>query len=506
MQKKRKAQASMEYIVIIGIVLVLLIPLFYFAINKSSESIKVNQAEQVVQSLSQAADEVYTLGSGTKKYVWVSIPGSVQSTSVGDSEIVLVIGMGEETSDIVGSTKAPVTGSIPLMKGTYKISVEHLETGFVLIGVGNDTTAPSITWVYPSVLACNPITLRANTNEPASCKFDTTDTDFNSMDTLMSGSAIGHNYDLGVQAESSYKYYVRCQDAAGNTMNTSTMINYSIDYQACGENGSGGGVTEYDPPIVSLINPSNGYISNSSRVDFYYNVTDQSAILLCELLVDDVVINTIYAPLKDVTNTITGDLDLGTYQWSINCTDAFGNEGNSSTRSVEINATLDVDLPVVTLVSPVDGTVRNFNLIKFFYNVTDITSGIRSCTLSILGILDAGGGINQQVTDNSIVEGDAESLSLTLNQGNYTWNISCEDDSVYRNLGLSESWWLRVNSTTEEAFLTSCAGVCGYEGYSNGVCENNVAKCGEYCPGCYYPEGDQFCTGGSQSDTCCCVP
>ena len=64
---------------------------------------------------------------------------------------------------------------------------------------------------------------------------------------------------------------------------------------------------------------------------------------------------------------------------------------------------------------------------------------------------------------------------------------------------------IRVNSTTEDAFITSCAGRCGFEGYGNGICRQSEPKCVQNGD-TYFASGDEFCTGGAQSDTCCCVP
>ncbi|MBU1111467.1 MAG: hypothetical protein ABIG93_04060 [archaeon] len=501
----RKAQVGMEYLAILGVILLLLIPLFFYAISQTSDNIRTYQAEDAINSLGKAADEVYSLSPGTKKYVWISIPNGVEETQVTGTEVSLTITIFGNSSDFVFNTKALVVGEIPIEKGTYRIPVELLESGIVLIGTGNDTTAPVITWKSPEGLTCNPITLRVNTDEPAICKFDTSDLNYSAMSTQMSGSAIGHNYELGVQSEASYTYFVRCSDAFDNVMITSETINYSIDFTYCTEGGEGG-INETNPPVVTLINPSSDYISNTSRIEFSYNVTDASPIFLCRLIVDDTITETVYEPVRETNNNITGDLDLGIYNWSINCTDSFGNEANSSTRVIKVNATLDTDLPTVLQSSPINGTIRNYNMVKFFYNVTDLTSEIYSCTLKVVGILDSGGSTSQEVTDYSVTEDTQESLSLSLNKGNHTWNISCLDNSIYRNEGFSETWWVRVNSTIEESFINSCAGQCGWEGYDNGACENNPAKCDEYCENCYLPEGDQYCTGGPQSDTCCCIP
>jgi len=498
----KKAQSSMEYVILAGILLVVLTPLFYYAFNKSSENIKLSQAEDLVESLAKAADDVYALSPGTKKYVWVSTPGSVEEAQVDASEISVTISIFSGSSDITAVTKATITGEIPINKGTYRIPVEHLDSGVVLIGIGNDTTPPTITWTSPEGLTCNPVTLRTNTDEPTSCRFDTSDDSYENMNFQMTGSAIGHSHDLGVQSEGSYNYFVRCSDAFNNAMATSAVINYSINFSYCGE---GQIANETDPPIVTLINPASEYVSNSSMIDFLYNVTDDSLIFLCRLIVDSSILETVYTPERDATNTITGDLDLGTYDWSINCTDSFGNEGNSTERSIEVNATLDTDFPNITITRPANGSIRNFNLVKFFYNVTDATSDIYSCTLSVFGNLDSGGTSSQAITDFSVNEEELESLSLNLGKGNHTWNISCKDNSIYRNEGGSDTWWLRINMSTEESFITSCAGECGSEGYSNGVCRQNPSKCTSENED-YIPEGDQYCTGGPQSDTCCCVP
>ena len=167
----KRGQAALEYVVIAGIILAILIPLFYYAFNISSERIVESQAADTVESLSKAADEIYALSPGSKRFVWVSIPGGVQSSQINENEISLTISIAGRVSDITSRPRATIVGSIPTDQGNYRIPVELLDSGVVRIGDANDTTAPTITWKSPSNLACNPITLRANTNEPATCKF-----------------------------------------------------------------------------------------------------------------------------------------------------------------------------------------------------------------------------------------------------------------------------------------------------------------------------------------------
>ncbi|MBI4153119.1 hypothetical protein HY497_01230, partial [Candidatus Woesearchaeota archaeon] len=115
-----------------------------------------------------------------------------------------------------------------------------------------DTTAPAIIWKSPSSAACNPVTLRANTDEAALCKFDVADNGYDTMAFQMEGSSIGHSYEQGVQAEGSYTYYVRCIDAFSNAMDSSAVIEYAITYASCSGQGQNESENESAPAGTSL--------------------------------------------------------------------------------------------------------------------------------------------------------------------------------------------------------------------------------------------------------------
>lgn len=51
----------------------------------------------------------------------------------------------------------------------------------------------------------------------------------------------------------------------------------------------------------------------------------------------------------------------------------------------------------------------------------------------------------------------------------------------------------------------SCAQFCQTLGYSDGTCRQTIRKCGQNGED-YQSEGDLYCTGGAQADTCCCLP
>lgn len=404
----KKGQSSIEYIIIVGIVLVALIPLFIYSINKVNSEIKINQADDAVTSVANAANIVYSLGSGTKKFIRVTIPSGVVSYLVNGTIVQLQMHVYGSTSDFYAKTIPQVSGSLPIAKGTYTLSLEALEDGTVRIGAYNDTTHPTVISKSPNgTLELQEITLRATTNENAHCRYDTSDVSYTSMSSDFDGELLTHDSVKGSQSVGNYTYYVRCKDTSGNIMQTSAVISYSL-----------------------IINSS----SNQK--------------------------------------------------------------------------------PTVLLEGPPNGSIKNFNLIKFTYNVSSPIASIAFCTLRITGVPDGGGTVDQTIIDSSIIENSSSSITTSLEKGNFTWWINCTDNSAAQNTNISEIRTIRVNATQGESFVTSCSGWCGYEGFSVGVCENTVNKCNNNCGMPYssthncYAGSDvstQYCTGGSESDTCCCI-
>ena len=500
----RRSQVSVEYILIVGIALIILLTFFYYAINRSNVTVRLNQASDAVTTLAKTADTVYSLGPGSKDYAYITLPYGIESILINGSRILLKLRVFSSVSDIYSDSKAVVVGSIAAVQGTYKIPVEMLDSGVVEIGSYSDVTPPQIIWVDPSgTINYNDVTLKANTNENAKCKFDSNDINYSLMGYDFSGEALTHSYHLGILAEGYHSYYARCADTIGNTMNSSAAINFTIEIINITNE-----TAEQNDPLVGLINPNDNTIDNDGAVLFQYNVTDESSISFCELIINKSIDQIASNVMKGKTQNFTkSGMDYGNYSWNVNCTDVFGNEGESIKWKLFINYTQDHDLPTVKLVAPANNTIRNYWLIKFSYNVSDATSAISFCELSLFGVLDFNSSLGFSVRDAPVSENTIESITLPLMKGNYTWNVSCTDNSYLANVGYSESRRLRINITAgEEAFLDSCAGICGYNGFSNGACENTPSKCSNYCSNCYYPSGDQYCIGGPETDTCCCIP
>ncbi|MBS3172316.1 class III signal peptide-containing protein [Candidatus Woesearchaeota archaeon] len=129
----KKGQAAFEYMILVGALLVVLIPLFYYVSYYSSQNVKVEKLEDAVQTLGRTTDSLYSLGPGNKDYVIISLPGAISETKVSGTEILIKIDIFGDTSDFYYTTKGPVTGSIPTEQGNFEMEIEVLENGTVQI-------------------------------------------------------------------------------------------------------------------------------------------------------------------------------------------------------------------------------------------------------------------------------------------------------------------------------------------------------------------------------------
>jgi len=128
---KSKAQISLEFLIVVGFAFLLTIPLviiFY----KQSENINIaltaSQLDKVVSEIRDAADEVYYLGSPSKKTVTVYLPKGVQSISVTANKIVFVVDSPSGDYELVKWSAANLTGSIQTYHGIHHVRVEAFDT------------------------------------------------------------------------------------------------------------------------------------------------------------------------------------------------------------------------------------------------------------------------------------------------------------------------------------------------------------------------------------------
>ncbi len=130
---KKKAQAGLEYIILLALLLAALVPIFIYSMDTSSVSIRTIQSREAVQRIANAADALYRLGGG-KTTVYVYMPSGVESYSISQKIIKLTLRIGEGTGDIFARTEGDVSGTIVISEGYKNIPIRAFSNGTVVIG------------------------------------------------------------------------------------------------------------------------------------------------------------------------------------------------------------------------------------------------------------------------------------------------------------------------------------------------------------------------------------
>jgi uncharacterized protein (UPF0333 family) len=129
MTMDRRGQASVEMIVILAVSLVIFAVIFQYSASAASyadSSLKLLKAKLTVRELVLSADRVYSQGYGARSRVTIYLPANVNYTSVSNSSLVLRLDTGKGFTDVVGKTRGPVCGSIPIEAGSSVVDIRYL--------------------------------------------------------------------------------------------------------------------------------------------------------------------------------------------------------------------------------------------------------------------------------------------------------------------------------------------------------------------------------------------
>lgn len=127
---KKEAQISVEYMFLIGFATVITIPLiiiYQSFTQDSNDEINSLQINQIGKKIVDAAESVYYLGEPSQTTLRVNIPNNIVLADLSAGyEVVFKIKTRSGQSDIVQSSSVNITGSLPVNKGTYTITVKAI--------------------------------------------------------------------------------------------------------------------------------------------------------------------------------------------------------------------------------------------------------------------------------------------------------------------------------------------------------------------------------------------
>jgi hypothetical protein len=128
-----KAQSAVEYLVIVGIGLIILTPILYYS-NKSFQNYKEDSnilaAKTTVDKIGENVDWVYSQGYPSRVQIRVYIPENVESTSLVDRTVLIKMESTSGAKDVFYETIGDMQGSIPTKSGFYFLSLVAMD-GYV---------------------------------------------------------------------------------------------------------------------------------------------------------------------------------------------------------------------------------------------------------------------------------------------------------------------------------------------------------------------------------------
>ncbi|MBI5047164.1 LamG domain-containing protein, partial [Candidatus Micrarchaeota archaeon] len=236
--------------------------------------------------------------------------------------------------------------------------------------------------------------------------------------------------------DGTYSYYGCANDSVGNQNCTETRT-LSVDTTPP--------VTTLDSPIAEL-----NTTLNTLSVAFT-SVDNLSAIMVCDLFVDDISVNSSDSVSND---TSTGLFALGVtegqHNWTVGCTDQVGNTANSSETR---NFTVDQTAPTVSLISPINDTNTTNTTVYLSFNTTDNLGSVMDCSLYI------NDAFNQ--SNSSTLNATTTTFTVSnLSDAHYNWTVGCTDPSgttanASDGLGGPEVRTFKVDTTSPVVSLVS---------------------------------------------------
>ena len=124
----------MEYVMIVGVLLLLLAPLVYYGVNQTRESVRYNEAQATLNTLTNTIESLNKLGPGNSKMVDIYIPPGVEEFSTNDTELYFVLESGRGSSYIESYTESDLTSDdLPTTEGDHKLLLTTEENNTVHI-------------------------------------------------------------------------------------------------------------------------------------------------------------------------------------------------------------------------------------------------------------------------------------------------------------------------------------------------------------------------------------
>lgn len=126
MVKKRFAQVSMEYLIIMGFVTMIIIVILGIALTYSGsiqDNIKVTQVNNFANKIIASAESVFYYGEPSKSSISVYLPEGVKEIQIIENTIFISLTTSSGLNKIGFSSEVPINGSLTISPGIKRIEI-----------------------------------------------------------------------------------------------------------------------------------------------------------------------------------------------------------------------------------------------------------------------------------------------------------------------------------------------------------------------------------------------
>lgn len=127
----RKAQASFEYMLLVGLFIVVLGSVLFYNSSQINRYVRDSETGDAARSIARAVNQIGALGPGSAKVVFIELPSSIQQGYAAHREIVFKNMEKGRLSDMHFPVDVPVYGFLESGKGNKHIVVKAEDNGYV---------------------------------------------------------------------------------------------------------------------------------------------------------------------------------------------------------------------------------------------------------------------------------------------------------------------------------------------------------------------------------------
>ena len=129
---KRIGQAALEYLIVVGMALLLLAPIIgvgQTAIDGLKKDSNMLIARQTMNKITEASELVFAQGPPASVTITAQIPSNINEIIFMNKIIIMKLNQYERESDIISMVNFNVTDFIPNNSGTYKLNIRAIDDG-----------------------------------------------------------------------------------------------------------------------------------------------------------------------------------------------------------------------------------------------------------------------------------------------------------------------------------------------------------------------------------------